>query len=70
MPRGKVAWFDSEKGIGEILADLTNAVLFVQESAMQEESSLPLKAEQVVYFEILDGAHGKQAVEVRAAVGH
>lgn len=66
MPRGTVVWFDADKGIGEIRQDLTNEVLFVQESAVQEESFLPLKAEQTIYFEVLDGAHGKQAVEVRA----
>jgi len=69
MPRGKVEWFDAKKGVGEIRQDLSGDVLFVHESAVQEEAVLPLKADQVVYFEILDGGHGHQAVDVRLAGG-
>lgn len=69
MPRGKVASFDAGTGVGEIRQDLSGDVLFVHESAVQEEAFLPLKPDQVVYFEILDGPHGRQAVDVRLAGG-
>ena len=69
MPRGKVERFDAIKGTGAIRQDLSGEVLFVHESAVQGEELLPLKAEQIVYFEILDGAHGRQAVDVRLAAG-
>lgn len=69
MPRGKIEWFDSVKGEGEIRQDLSGDILFVHESAAKEEAFLPLKANQIVYFEILDGKHGRQAVDVRPVTG-
>ncbi len=65
MPRGKVESFDADQGHGQVCQDLTGEVLFVHESALLERADVALKPGQVVYFERLDGPHGKQAVEVR-----
>lgn len=69
MPRGQVESFDAEKGYGQLRQDQTGELLFVHESVLKDTSALPLKAGQVVYFEILDGAHGRQAIDVRPAAG-
>lgn len=69
MPRGQVESFDAGKGYGQLRQDQTGEVLFVHESALTEASALPLNAGQVVYFEVLDGAHGRQAIDVRLATG-
>lgn len=67
MPRGSVEWFDAKEGFGLIRQDQTGEELFVHESAVVSETALPLKPKQVVYFEILDGDHGRQAIDVRLA---
>lgn len=65
MPRGQVESFETGKGYGQLRQDQTGELLFVHESALCDDSALPLKAGQVVYFEILDGKHGRQAIDVR-----
>ncbi len=67
MPRGQVESFDAGKGYGQLRQDQTGELLFVHESALHEAAALPLKAGQIVYFEILDSLHGRQAIDVRPA---
>jgi len=69
MPRGSVEWFDAQKGYGQLRQDQTGGALFVHESAVCDGDVQTLKAGQVVYFEVLDGAHGRQAIDVRLAAG-
>jgi cold shock CspA family protein len=65
MPRGRVESFDAARGYGAVRQDQTEDLLFVHESALSAPDVLPLKAGAVVYFEVLDGEHGRQAVDVR-----
>ena len=67
MARGTVSKFDAQKGYGFIRPDSTTKEIFVHGSAVTVETTPPLKLGQVVYFEILTGPHGQQAVEVRPA---
>ncbi len=65
MARGTVISFDSEKGHGKIRPDQSEDELFVHEISVTVRDAPPLTAGQVVYFEILSGEHGRQAIEVR-----
>jgi cold shock protein len=65
MARGTVSSFDAEKGYGSIRPDQSEEELFVHESSVTVNAKPALIVEQVVYFEVLDGPHGRQAVEVR-----
>lgn len=65
MPRGKVEWFDVDKGYGAIRPDQSEESLFVHESTIMTDGKTELKALQTVYFEIFDGMNGRQAIEVR-----
>ncbi len=69
MPRGQVESFDAGKGYGQLRQDQTGELLFVHESALCDGDVRTLKDGQVVYFEVLDGAHGRQAIDVRLAAG-
>lgn len=69
MARGQVESFDAGKGYGQVRQDQTGEVLFVHESALCAGDVRVLKAGQVVYFEVLDGTHGRQAIDVRLAAG-
>ncbi|MBT3191385.1 MAG: cold-shock protein [Verrucomicrobia bacterium] len=65
MARGTVSRFDPEKGYGSISPDKRDTELFVHESSVTVRNIPLLTVGQVVYFEVLDGPHGPQAVEVR-----
>ena len=65
MARGTVISFDSSKGYGTIRPDQTETELFVHEISVTVRNNPALTVGQVVYFEILNGAHGRQAIEVR-----
>lgn len=69
MPRGQVESFDAGKGYGQLRQDQTGEILFVHEGALNGRDVRTLKAGQVVYFEVLDGVHGRQAIDVRLAAG-
>ncbi|MBI4744701.1 MAG: cold-shock protein [Actinobacteria bacterium] len=66
MFKGKVKWFNAEKGYGFIERDGGNDV-FVHFSAIQEEGYKSLREGQEVEFEITDGDRGPQATNVRKA---
>ncbi|MBM7661500.1 CspA family cold shock protein [Bacillus mesophilus] len=66
MERGKVKWFNSEKGFGFIERDGGEDV-FVHFSAIQGEGYKSLDEGQEVEFEIENGQRGPQATNVRKA---
>ncbi len=65
MARGTVTSFDPDKGHGTIRPDQSKAELFVHEISVTVRATPALTVDQIVYFEILNGAHGRQAIEVR-----
>jgi CspA family cold shock protein len=64
MPRGKVKWFNENKGYGFIQQENGEDV-FVHFSAIQEEGFKTLAEGQEVEFEIVEGQKGPQAANVR-----
>lgn len=61
--RGKVKWFNSEKGYGFIARDDGRDV-FVHYSAIQMEGFKTLEEGMLVEFDIVEGARGAQAANV------
>lgn len=64
MERGKVKWFNGEKGFGFIERDGGDDV-FVHFSAIQGEGYKSLDEGQEVTFDIENGQRGPQATNVR-----
>ena len=65
MEKGKVKWFNSEKGFGFIEREEGNDV-FVHFSAIMMDGYKTLTEGMEVQFEVVDGAKGPQASNVRA----
>ena len=63
MARGKVKWFNNQKGYGFITPENGNDV-FVHHTAIQGEGYRTLEEGQDVEFEIQKGPKGDQAVNV------
>ena len=63
MARGKVKWFNNQKGYGFITTDAGTDV-FVHFSALQGEGYKSLDEGQAVEFEITTGPKGEQATNV------
>lgn len=63
MQRGKVKWFNSEKGFGFIEREDGNDV-FVHYSAIVMEGYKTLTEGQEVEFEVIEGSKGPQAANV------
>ena len=63
MERGKVKWFNAEKGFGFITVDGGNDV-FAHFSAITGEGFKTLEEGQKVSFEIVEGNRGAQASNV------
>ena len=63
MARGKVKWFNSQKGYGFITPENGNDV-FVHHSAIQGSGYKSLEEGQEVEFEIEKGPKGEQATNV------
>lgn len=61
--RGKVKWFNPEKGYGFIAGDDGRDV-FVHYSAIQMEGFKTLEEGQRVEFDVIEGARGPQAANV------
>ena len=65
MEKGKVKWFNAEKGFGFIEREDGNDV-FVHFSAINMEGYKSLNEGMDVEFDVVDGAKGPQAANVSA----
>ena len=63
MAKGKVKWFNNQKGYGFITPESGNDV-FVHYSAIQGDGYKSLEEGQEVEFEITKGDKGEQATNV------
>ena len=61
---GKVKWFDSKKGYGFIIGE-DGKETFVHFTGILKEGFKALSEGQIVEFEIDNGAHGEQAINVK-----
>lgn len=66
MQRGRVKWFNAEKGFGFIERDNGNDV-FVHFSAITMEGFKTLEEGTEVEFDVVEGAKGPQAANVQRA---
>ena len=64
MQKGKVKWFNAEKGYGFIESEAGTDV-FVHFSAIESDGFKTLDEGAEVEFDIVDGAKGTQAANVR-----
>ena len=65
MPKGKVKWFDDQKGYGFIVQDDGGADVFVHYSGIEGEGYKSLGEDTPVEFEVEQGEKGLKAVNVR-----
>jgi len=63
MAKGKVKWFNNQKGYGFITTEAGNDV-FLHHSAIQGEGFKTIDEGQEVEFDIEQGPKGEQAVNV------
>ena len=66
MQKGKVNWFNSEKGYGFIEAE-DGTDVFVHFSAIEMDGYKTLEEGMEVKFEVVEGAKGPQASNVSRA---
>lgn len=63
--KGKVKWFNAEKGFGFITPDNGSADVFAHFSAIQGKGYRSLEEGQQVEYEVNDGPKGPQASDIR-----
>lgn len=68
MLKGKVKWFNNEKGFGFIINEETGKDIFVHYSAIIQEGFKTLTEGDVVEYELKDSERGQQAVNVKKVV--
>ena len=69
MSRGRVKWFNNDKGYGFIEYEgLVNEDIFVHYSAIEQEGYKTLKEGEIVEFTLIETAKGKQAINVKEVV--
>jgi CspA family cold shock protein len=64
MIKGKVKWFNNQKGYGFIVPDQGGADVFVHYSTIQGEGYKTLSPGDDVQFELIKGDKGEQAQNV------
>ena len=69
MAKGKVVWFSNAKGFGFLSNDDGGPEIFVHYSGIASDGYKTLKQDQPVEFEIVKGAKGPQAENVRVIGG-
>ena len=66
MSRGRVKWFNNEKGYGFIEYEgLVDEDIFVHYSAIEQEGYKSLKEGEIVEFTLIETAKCNQAINVR-----
>ncbi|MBI4345612.1 MAG: cold shock domain-containing protein [Elusimicrobia bacterium] len=65
MAKGKVKWFNDQKGFGFITPDDGSKDLFVHHTAIQGEGFRSLAENQAVEFDVQESEKGPRAVNVR-----
>lgn len=66
MSRGRVKWFNNEKGYGFIEYEgLVNEDVFVHYSAIDQTGYKSLKEGELVDFTLVETAKGSQAINVK-----
>ncbi len=69
MPRGKVKWFNDQKGYGFITPDGGGKDLFVHHTAIVAEGFRTLSEGQAVEFDVVEDVKGPKALNVKAVQG-
>lgn len=69
MATGTVMWFNAEKGFGFITPDDGGRDLFVHYTGIEGTGYRSLNADDHVEFDVVDGAKGPQAANVRRLSG-
>ena len=64
MAKGKVKWFNDQKGYGFVTPDDGSKDCFVHHSAIQGDGFKSLSEGQEVEFQIGEGPKGPQAINV------
>ena len=64
---GVVKWYNGEKGFGFINADDGGKDVFVHVSALQRSNLVGLDPDQKIRMKVIDGAKGREAVELSRA---
>ncbi len=67
MPRGKVKWFNNQKGYGFITPEDGSKDLFAHYSAISGEGYKSLTEGQEVEFDMADSDKGPKAINIRKA---
>lgn len=66
MSKGRVKWFNNEKGYGFIeFSDEMSEDIFVHYSAIQCDGYKTLKEGDIVEFTLVETTKGNQAIDVR-----